>query len=136
MPADYRLGPGHGVPAIAERLQAALPASRVVKALNTMGMELFAYEAAALRAHRVSCFLAGDEAAAKAEVGDLAAAIGFVPVDCGPLAAARILEGLGDFIRHVMAPMKHGFWATISTADLPPVDTAPIGGRRSSLLRG
>jgi predicted dinucleotide-binding enzyme len=39
-------------------------------------------------------FICGDDAAAKATVADLAAQIGFEPVDAGPLSMARVLEPL------------------------------------------
>lgn len=43
----------------------------------------------------MTVFVAGDDAAAKSEVLDVAKAIGFDPVDAGPLANARLLEPLG-----------------------------------------
>jgi predicted dinucleotide-binding enzyme len=39
-------------------------------------------------------FVAGDDPAAKAAVLDLVGSIGFRPIDAGPLAMARALEGM------------------------------------------
>jgi predicted dinucleotide-binding enzyme len=44
----------------------------------------------------------------------LAEEIGFVPVDSGVLRNARLLEGLGDFIRLIMIGQQQGSYATIS----------------------
>jgi predicted dinucleotide-binding enzyme len=45
--------------------------------------------------HRVTTFVAADNAGAKLAVLELAKAIGFDAVDAGPLANARLLEPLG-----------------------------------------
>jgi 8-hydroxy-5-deazaflavin:NADPH oxidoreductase len=74
----------------AERIQARVPRARVVKAFNTTGfdnMQNPVYDGAP------SVMLyAGDDAAAKSATRDLVAALGFDPVDAGPLARARELE--------------------------------------------
>ncbi len=77
----------------AEELQKMLPKSRVVKAFNTV----FAKHQGTGRIGqaRLSAFLAGDDAEAKRAVMTLAEGIGFEPVDCGPLSAARYLEPMG-----------------------------------------
>lgn len=74
----------------AERLARWAGSARVVKAFNTTGAENMqdpAYPGGA-----VAAFIAADDAHAKATVSELAAAIGFDPVDAGPLSAARDLE--------------------------------------------
>jgi hypothetical protein len=43
----------------------------------------------------ISLLVAGDDAAAKQQVLDLGKAIGFQPVDAGPLSNARYLEAFG-----------------------------------------
>jgi predicted dinucleotide-binding enzyme len=74
----------------AEELQARLPGAPVVKAFNTV----FAANQAdpAVDGVVLDGFYAGDDARAKETVRDLLAAIGYRPVDAGPLAAALALE--------------------------------------------
>ena len=76
----------------AERIQARLPNARVVKAFNTA----FAARQAdpTVDGVQLDGFVAGDDAAAKAAVLDLVRSIGFRPIDAGPLAMARALEGM------------------------------------------
>lgn len=74
----------------AEELQKLLPKARVVKAFNTV----FAQNQGVGKLGDVplTAFVAGDDPAAKGTVMELTRGIGFEPVDCGPLAAARYLE--------------------------------------------
>lgn len=76
----------------AEALQAALPRAKVVKAFNT----LFASRltAAEQDGAPLEAFLAGDDAAAKQTVAELARSLGFAPRDTGRLRMARSLEEL------------------------------------------
>ena len=76
----------------AEHLAAWLPTAHVVKAFNTVlagNLNLPAPDAATLDG-----YVAGDDAAAKASVLELAAAVGLHPIDVGLLSAARLLEPL------------------------------------------
>jgi len=77
---------------IAEELQTRLPNSSVVKAFNT----LFASRQADPIVAGVPAdgFVAADDAKAKQTVLDALDGLGFRPVDAGPLAAARTLEGM------------------------------------------
>ena len=77
----------------AEELQRMLPRARVVKAFNTV----FAKNQSTGRIgdERLSAFLAGDDPEAKRTVMAFTESIGFEPVDCGPLIAARYLEPMG-----------------------------------------
>ena len=77
----------------AEELQKKLPRARVVKAFNTQFAQQM--DSGRLGDLAVTVFVAGDDAAAKSDVVDVAKAIGFDPVDAGPLANARLLEPLG-----------------------------------------
>ena len=77
----------------AEDLQKKLPKARVVKAFNTQFAQHM--DSGKLGDQPLTVFVAGDDAAAKSEVTDLASAIGFEVVDAGPLANARLLEPLG-----------------------------------------
>jgi len=77
----------------AEHIACWLTGGRVVKAFNTTG-------SGNLRDSRYSggtpvMLIAGDDPEARRIVMDLAAGIGFDPVDAGPLNAARDLEHLG-----------------------------------------
>ena len=77
----------------AEELQKMLPRANVVKAFNTQFAQRM--DTGRLGDHRVTTFVAADNAAAKLAVLELANAIGFDAVDAGPLASARLLEPLG-----------------------------------------
>ncbi|HEX4357172.1 MAG TPA: NAD(P)-binding domain-containing protein [Pseudonocardia sp.] len=77
-----------------EYVASLLPGARVVKAFNTL---YGPYIAADPRhgAGRQLLFVAGDDAAAKAQVGDLTAGWGFAPVDVGALREGGRLMQLG-----------------------------------------
>jgi predicted dinucleotide-binding enzyme len=79
----------------AEHLQQIARGARVVKAFNTQ----FAghMDSGRLGAERLTVFAASDDAQAKQQVIEMAKAIGFDPVDAGPLQNARLLEPLGYF---------------------------------------
>ena len=91
----------------AEELAALLPGAHVVKAFNT----LFASNQSDPIADGVQLdgFVAGDDATAKAQVLDLVASTGLSPVDVGPLARARQLEGLA-FLNITMNIANGGSW--------------------------
>lgn len=77
----------------AEELQENARTAKVVKAFNTV----FAPNMSTGKVHgeRLTLLYAGDDPQAKATVGRLGRAIGFDPVDAGPLKNARWLEALG-----------------------------------------
>lgn len=77
----------------AEELQKKLPKARVVKGFNTQFAQQM--DSGRLGDQAVTVFVAGDDAGAKSDAVDVAKAIGFDPVDAGPLANARLLEPLG-----------------------------------------
>jgi NADPH-dependent F420 reductase len=91
----------------AEELAALLPKSRVVKAFNT----LFASKQHDPIAEglQLDGFVAGDDAQAKEEVGRLLASIGLNPIDVGPLARARQLEGMA-FLNISLNIARGGSW--------------------------
>ncbi len=95
-----------GPTSIAEELQAQLPDAHVVKALNTA----FASRQAdpVVGGIAVDGYVAGDDAAAKKTVLDFLESIGFRPVDAGPLATARTLEGMAWL--NISLNMKGGSW--------------------------
>ena len=77
----------------AEELQRRVPRTYVVKAFNTVFARHM--ETGRLGEQSLTAFAAGDDAAARGEVLELARSIGFDPVDAGPLRNARLLEPLG-----------------------------------------
>ena len=91
----------------AEELAALLPKSRVVKAFNT----LFASKQHDPIAEglQLDGFVAGDDAKAKDEVSGLLASIGLNPIDVGPLARARQLEGMA-FLNISLNISRGGSW--------------------------
>ncbi len=125
-----RSDPTRGLmPSLAEKVQAVHPETRVVKAFNTMAMEVFDHDPDALHALGVSAFLAGDDADAVAKVAELAEALGLWPVVMGGLEVAWLLEAQGDFIRTLIFKDANP-WATVSTKTIPAADKARFGGRR------
>lgn len=79
-------------PAGAQRVQAAAPDAKVVKAFNTV----FAgnQAVAEVEGTQLDGFVAGDDADAKQTVTELLQSIGFRPIDVGGLSSARYLEGM------------------------------------------
>jgi predicted dinucleotide-binding enzyme len=90
----------------AEELQKLLPKARVVKAFNTV----FAVNQSTGRVgkEQLSAFVAGDDAKAKQTVLQLAADIGFDPVDAGPLKSARYLEPMAMLMMQLGFSLKLG----------------------------
>ncbi|MEO1373498.1 MAG: NADPH-dependent F420 reductase [Cyanobacteria bacterium J06635_10] len=115
---------------IAEKLASEVPKARVIKAFNTMAQEVFELAPTPLKDYNVSCFVAGDDEEARNTVMTLAEDIGFNPVDCGGLRNARLLEGLGDFIRFMIIGQKLGSYGTISVNVLPAAQQKRLGGRQ------
>ncbi|HEX8437750.1 NADPH-dependent F420 reductase [Archangium sp.] len=91
----------------AEQVQEWAAGARVVKAFNTV----FAPNMATgkVKGEALSLLAAGDDAAAKKQVLDLGKAMGFDPVDAGPLSNARYLEALGFLnIQLGFGPTQYG----------------------------
>lgn len=80
----------------AEETQKKLPKAKVVKAFNTV----FAKNQSTGKVgnEKLTAFMAGDDPKAKQTVAKLTRDIGFDPVDCGPLKAARYLDAMGILI--------------------------------------
>lgn len=96
--ADYKeLVIGHTTSA-AEEIQALAPQARIVKAFNTIFAQLLAPESRTSKPLQV--FVAGDDAAAKASVAELAQSIGFEAVESGPLSNSRFIEPIGEMNIH------------------------------------
>jgi len=90
----------------AEELQARIPGATVVKAFNTA----FASRQADPIVDGVPAdgFVAADDDDAKRTVLGVVESIGFRPVDAGPLAAARTLEGMAWL--NISRNMQGGSW--------------------------
>jgi hypothetical protein len=76
-----------------EIVQGWLPDAHVVKTLNQVGAEIMAKNDHL--PHRPVMFLAGDDAAAKAQVAGLLADLGFAALDAGDITKSRLLEPFG-----------------------------------------
>jgi NADPH-dependent F420 reductase len=96
--ADFKdLIVGHTTSA-AEELQARAPGARVVKAFNTIFSALL--PSAARNGTALQVFLASDDADARKTVESVVRAMGFEPVDAGPLRNSRFLEPMGEMNIH------------------------------------
>ncbi len=84
---------GHGVDTSnAEIIQAAAPDAHVVKAFNTLNWRTMVDPDSS--GGPVSIPLVGDDDEAKARVAELVDSMGLEPIDLGPLAHARWVEGM------------------------------------------
>ncbi len=104
LPADLCYPGG----SLAERLQQALPATRVVKTLNTMLFPVMTDPAALSVAP--TAYLSGDDADAKAVTAALLADLGWRPEwieDLGDITTARATEALVLLVPHVLR--RRGF---------------------------
>lgn len=77
----------------AEEIAKLLPQATVVKAFNTTLAG--ALEAGKIDGKELDVFIAGDDETAKKQVSELIKSSGMRPIDVGPLANARHLEGFG-----------------------------------------
>ena len=105
-------------PSLAEQLQAAAPRARVVKAFNTVVMQLLREASERLRASGAQVFLAGDDAEAKRVAAALAAQTGLGAVDLGGLEAAWMAEAMADTFRQAMATSAAGWRRALVFADI------------------
>lgn len=78
----------------AEEIAQQFPTANVVKAFNAVFAEVYASQRAKIDGRTITIFYAGDEPQSKASVHTIIAALGFDPVDAGPLEDARYLEPL------------------------------------------
>lgn len=89
----------------AEQIQRKAPKAHVVKAFNYA----FASRMADPKVDGTSmdAFVAGDDKQAKAKVLEFAESIGFRPIDAGPLAMARALEGMA--LLNILLQIQNGW---------------------------
>jgi predicted dinucleotide-binding enzyme len=92
---NMELLPGYTISG-AEEIQQLIPKAYVVKAFNTV----FAKNQSSghVRGTQLTAFVAGDHQKAKQTVMQLTKDLGFDPLDCGPLRAARYLEPMAILI--------------------------------------
>lgn len=95
--ADLKLVIGH-LDSGAEQVQRWAAGARVVKAFNTTGFNIM--DDPVVGGRHAAMFIAGDDAAPKSVVADLASAIGFEAIDAGALESARMLEPLAQLWIH------------------------------------
>ncbi|MEM9707592.1 MAG: NAD(P)-binding domain-containing protein [Pseudomonadota bacterium] len=89
---------------LGEKVQAALPDTRVVKALNTIAVAVMVNPGAL--AEPTDIFMAGNDATAKEQVADLLAEFGWSgPVDLGGIEASRGLEAYLLLWTRAIGPM-------------------------------
>jgi predicted dinucleotide-binding enzyme len=117
-PSGGYASPRPAGPSLAERLQAAAPRARVVKAFNTVVMRVLSEEPARLRASGAQVFLAGDDAQAKTVAAALAADAGLGAVDLGGLDAAWLAEAMADTFRQAITTSPAGWRQAVVFADL------------------
>jgi hypothetical protein len=91
-----------------EQLARLLPASRVVKAFNTVFADSMVPERLDRGGKRAASFLCSDHAEASRTIADLARQVGFAPVDAGPLRCARYLEAMAHLNIQIAVGMKGG----------------------------
>lgn len=90
-----------------EAVQAAFPQAHVVKAFNTVLAQVLAKAVAGAKA-LPSVLVAGNHAAANAEVVQLAKEVGFTAFDTGALTNARYLEPLAELGIQLAYAKGHG----------------------------
>jgi 8-hydroxy-5-deazaflavin:NADPH oxidoreductase len=77
---------------VTEQIMVLVPRANFVKAFNTNFATALANPT--VDGVPADAFIAGDNAGAKASVGELAGSMGFRPLDVGSVAIARVLEGM------------------------------------------
>lgn len=92
----------------AEEIVKMAPGARVVKAFNTAFAQVYEERSRLFGSRRASMLYCGDDAEAKSVVAKLITDIGFEPVDCGLLTAARLLEPVAMLVITLGYGMKMG----------------------------
>jgi len=92
----------------AEEIVRMAPGAKVVKAFNTAFAQVYEEKSRLFGSRRASMFYCGDDAGAKSVVAKLITDVGFDPVDCGPLTAARLLEPVAMLVITLGYGMKMG----------------------------
>ena len=90
---------------VTEQLQVLVPHAKFVKAFNTIFASVMT--SPTVDGQPADAFLAGDDAAARATVAELARSMGFRPVDAGGLPIARVLEGMA--LLNILLQINNGW---------------------------
>jgi len=98
---------GHTTSA-AEEISRMAPGAKIVKAFNTAFAQVYEEKSRLFGSRRASMLYCGDDAEAKSVVTKLIGDVGFDPVDCGPLASARLLEPVAMLVITLGYGMKMG----------------------------
>lgn len=98
---------GHTTSA-AEEIGRMAPGAKIVKAFNTAFAQVYEEKSRLFGSRRVSMLYCGDDAEAKSVVAKLISDVGFEPIDCGPLTAARLLEPAAMLVITLGYGMKMG----------------------------
>lgn len=93
-------------PSLSEELAQWAAGSRVVKAFNTAGFEVYADPR--FGDQTADLYLCGDDTAAKQVVAGLASSMGLTPVDVGPLSNATLLDNLARLWISLMRSQGRG----------------------------
>ena len=118
---------------LVEVLQETSPKTRVVKAFNTIAMEVLDTSTESLSKAGAQHFIAGNDDDARAVVADLSAGLGLGSVDLGPgKVAMRAAEALGDVIRYFILSRQLGGRANLGFRMLPDPDLNLVGSRTAS----
>lgn len=91
-----------------EEIARLLPASRIVKAFNTVFADVMRPDRLVREGQRVTCFVASDHDEAATAVMELARGAGFAPRAVGPLKMARHLEAMAHLNIQLAVGMKGG----------------------------
>jgi 8-hydroxy-5-deazaflavin:NADPH oxidoreductase len=90
---------------LTEQIMVLVPRANFVKAFNTLFASVMANPT--VEGVAADAYIAGDDAGAKASVSELAKSMGFRPLDVGPAAIARVLEGMG--LLNVLLQINNGW---------------------------
>lgn len=91
-----------------EEMAKLLPNSKLVKAFNTVFADTMTNEGLVRDGHHVTTFICGDDMNAKRAVCELAASLGFAPLDSGPLRNCRYLEAIAYLNVHLVITQGGG----------------------------
>lgn len=133
-PGFDRDGLAPGWQSAGEAIAAALPASAVVKAFNTIpAAQLTNAQVTSARfgpqretasSLLVSLPIAGDQPPAKLVAAEFATRLGFGPIDAGGITASRQLEALAVLLQQIG---HHQGWGTRLGFHVGPLQSAPPG---------
>lgn len=120
----------------AETLQRLVPAAKVVKCFNTVGVEVMANPL--FRGRAATMFLCGDDGGARSTTAGLARDLGFEPIDVGPLKNARLVEPAAVLWIHLAMVEKRGrrIALRLEGEGARPAKLAPSGPARRVAVIG